>query len=302
MDDSIELTMGYYCRPREVQMTDMKGRVCVVTGANTGIGKETARGLAQMGAHVILACRSEEKARAAIEEIQSDTGNGAIEFHHLDLSSLAAVRESALTLAKRDLPLHVLVNNAGLAGLRGTTVDGWEMTMGVNHLGPFLWTLLLLDKLKASAPSRMVMVASQAHKRINGIDFDAQTKPTQSITGFPEYCVSKLANVLFSRSLGEQLEGTGVTTYSVHPGGVASDIFRKVPQPFRWVLLKFLLTNEEGAQTSIYCATDPELADVTGLYYAKSREKKPAPLARDDELAKRVWDFSEQAVKEFLDP
>ena len=281
-------------------MTDMKGRVCVVTGANTGIGKETARGLARMGAHVILACRSEAKAQAAIDDIRADTGNDAVEFHELDLASLAAVRDSALALAKRDLPLHVLINNAALAGVRGTTVDGWEIQMGVNHLGPFLFTMLLLDRLRASAPSRMVMVASRAHKRINGIDFEAQREKTRSVTGFPEYCVSKLANVLFARSLGEQLRGTGVTTYSVHPGGVASDIFRKVPQPLRWIIMKFLLTNEQGAQTSIHCATDPDLAKVTGRYYAKSREKKPAPLGRDDELAKRVWELSENAVREFL--
>ena len=281
-------------------MTDMKGRVCVVTGANTGIGKETARGLAAMGARVILAGRSEEKMAAAIEDIRETTGNEALEFHPLDLASLAAVRESALALAKRDLPLHVLINNAGMAGFRGTTVDGWENTMAINHLGPFLFTMLLLDKLKASAPSRMVMVSSRAHKRINGIDFEAQRESTRSVTGFPEYCVSKLANILFSRMLGEKLRGTGVTTYSVHPGGVASEIFRKVPQPFRWILLKFLLTNEQGAQTSIYCATDPDLADVTGRYYTKSREKKPAPLGRNDELAKKVWEFSENAVGEFL--
>ena len=279
----------------------MTGRTCIVTGANTGIGLETARQLAVLGARVVLACRSEAKGQAALADIKETTGSDLLEFHQLDLSSLAAVRESAETLLARDMPIHVLVNNAGLAGARGLTEDGWEAAFGVNHLGHFLWTLLLLPRLKKSAPARVVTVASHGHTRVERIDYDVLRSGAAGKTAFHEYCISKLANVLFSAELGRRLEGSGVTSYSLHPGGVASDIWRRVPQPFRWLMTRFMITNEEGARTSTYCACDPTLDGITGRYYKASAEAPAAPRVGDEEAAKRLWEFSEEAVGLRLD-
>ncbi len=272
--------------------------MCIVTGANTGIGLETARALAQLGAHVVLACRSEAKGQAALDDIKQTTGSELLEFHQLDLGSFVAIRESARALLANKRPIHVLINNAGLAGAHGLTKDGWEAHFGVNHLGHFLWSQLLLPRMKESAPARLVTVASHGHTRVERIDYDVLRTGAKSKTGFHEYCISKLANVLFSAEQGRRLDGTGVTTYSLHPGGVASDIWRRVPQPFRWLMTRFMITNAEGAETSTYCACDPELKGVTGRYYKKSAEAPAAPRALDGEAARRLWEFSEEAVAE----
>jgi NAD(P)-dependent dehydrogenase (short-subunit alcohol dehydrogenase family) len=278
---------------KEVRMSnELAGRSCIVTGANTGIGRVTALELARRGARVYLACRSEEKTKPAVDEIRASCGADAAHFLALDLASLASVRSCAEEFLSRGEPLHILVNNAGLAGQRGTTKDGFETTFGVNHLGHFLLTGLLMPRLRAAAPARIVNVASRAHIRAKGIDFDALRRPTATVTGFPEYCVSKLCNVLFSRLHGERLSGTGITTYAVHPGVIASDIWRRVPPPFRWLIKAFMKTNEEGAQTSVYCATSPDVAQHTGRYYADNQEKRVAKLALDDALATRLWDLS----------
>jgi NAD(P)-dependent dehydrogenase (short-subunit alcohol dehydrogenase family) len=202
------------------------------------------------------------------------------------------VRACAARFLETGDPLHVLIANAGLAGQRGLTKDGFERTFGVNHLGHFLLIELLLDRLKESAPSRIVIVASRAHTRAGGIDFDALTKPTVTTTGFPEYGVSKLANVLHAKELARRLEGTGVTTYALHPGVIASDVWRKVPWPIRPLMKLFMKTSEEGAATSIYCATAPELETKSGRYYDECREREPAPLANDAGLARELWDRS----------
>ncbi len=272
---------------------DVRDKVCLVTGANTGIGKVTARELAARGAHVILACRSEDKTRAAIDEIVAATGNDRVEFHALDLSNLAKVRASAEAFKARGLPLHVLVANAGLAGQRGTTDDGFELAFGVNHMGHFLFVNLLVDVLEASAPARVVVVASKAHYSAKGIDFDAVRGKTKSVTGLSEYEVSKLANVLFTSTLAKQLEGTGVTTYSLHPGVIASDVWRRIPWPIRPIMTSFMKSTEEGAQTSVYCATAPELAGESGQYYDECRARTPSAPARDEELAAELWKRSE---------
>lgn len=273
------------------------GKVCVVTGANTGIGKVTARELARLGAHVILTARSQATADAVAAEIRRETGNETVEGHALELGRLADVKRSAEALAARDLPIHLLVNNAGVAGQRGLTADGFELHFGVNHLGPFLFTNVLLDRVRAAAPARIVNVSSQAHYGAKeGIDFEAVRRSTPSLAGLPEYGVSKLANVLFSRELARRLEGTGVTTYALHPGVVGTDVWRRIPWPIVAIMRRFMLTPEDGAKTTLYCATDPALAGETGRYYDECREKKPSRQGLDDQLARELWHRSEEFV------
>lgn len=278
---------------------DLQGKVAVITGANTGIGRATALELASRGAEVILACRSKEKTIPVIQDIQAKTGNQQVTFHHLDLSSLKQVRESAESLLNSGRPIHLLINNAGLAGAKGQTQDGFEIAFGTNHLGHFLWTSLLLDRIIESGPARIVNVASKAHYGAKSIDWNALENTTQSATGFSEYEVSKLANVLHAKSLAKRLEGTGVTTYSLHPGVVASDVWREVPSPIRWLLKKFMISTEDGAATSLFCATSPNLGEQSGRYYDNCKEKKPSELAHDESLAETLWQRSEQWVAEF---
>ncbi|HEY8377963.1 MAG TPA: SDR family NAD(P)-dependent oxidoreductase, partial [Nannocystis sp.] len=210
----------------------MQGKHVLITGGNTGIGKATAIGLARMGAAVTITSRDMSKGEAAVADIRRASGSGAVRVMRLDLASLADVRRFAAEYLAEHARLHVLINNAGLLlSQRSETVDGFETTFGVNHLGHFLLVELLLDRLESSAPSRIVIVASRAHKRVRRIDWDALTKPTKTLTGFPEYGVSKLCNVLHARELARRLEGTGVTTYALHPGVIASDVWREVPWP-----------------------------------------------------------------------
>jgi retinol dehydrogenase-12 len=268
--------------------------VMIVTGANTGIGRATARALALKGAHVFLACRSEHKTQAVIEEIRSASSEATVEYLPLDLGDFDSIRRCADVFLRRDLPLHVLINNAGLAGKRGLTRSGFEPAFGVTHVGHFLLTKLLLDRIKTSAPARIVTVASRAHHRARGIDFQAVQRRGASVSGVAEYGVAKLANVLFSAELGRQLAGTGVTTYSLHPGVVATDVWRAVPWPARSLIKLFMLSPEDGARTTLYCATSADCANETGLYYDKCRAREPGPAARDRALAKALWDHSEQ--------
>jgi len=274
-------------------MADLKGRTFLVTGANTGIGKETSRVLAGRGGRVILAGRSEPKTRAAIDEIAAETPGADLDFLPLDLGDFESVRRAAAEVRE---PLHVLVNNAGLAGSRGMTTSGFELAFGTNHVGPFLLTNLLLDRLKEGAASdgaaRIVNVASVGHFQARGIDWEAVRRPTATRTGFPEYCVSKLANVLHAQELASRLDGTDITTYSLHPGAVASDVWRKVPWPVRPVMKKFMKSVEGGAQTSIFCATDPDLANQSGRYYDTCREMEPSSRATPA-LAAELWTHSE---------
>jgi NAD(P)-dependent dehydrogenase (short-subunit alcohol dehydrogenase family) len=202
--------------------THLDGRVAFITGANTGIGLATAIALAKQGAELFITCRSAEKALAASAEIQRTSGNSRVTGLSMDLEDLASIRACAQDFLGRERPLHVLINNAGLAGARGLTKSGFELAFGVNHVGHFLLTTLLLDRIRASAPARIVTLASKAHYRAPGIDWDAVRRPTKTRTALHEYGVSKLANVLFSAELARRLAGTGVTTYSLHPGVVAS--------------------------------------------------------------------------------
>jgi retinol dehydrogenase 12 len=248
---------------------------------------------------VYLACRSADGGRRAIEEISGQTGNRELELLSLDLGDLASVRRCAEEFLAKDEPLHVLINNAGVAGARGLTASGFERMFGTNHVGPFLLTGLLLDRIRESAPSRIVNVASVAHYEVPGIDWDAVRRPTRTITGMREYRVSKLANVLHAQELARKLTGTGVTTYALHPGVIASDIWRRVPWPIRPVMKRRMDTPEHGARTSLYCATSEEVAGESGRYYDHCRVKEPAAAATA-ELAGELWrrssEWTEQTV------
>lgn len=268
--------------------------VVIVTGANTGIGRATARALALEGAHVFLACRSEEKTQPVIEEIRRASSQATVEYLPLDLGDFDSIRRCADAFLRRDLPLHVLINNAGLTGRRELTRSGFEVAFGVTYVGHFLLTRLLLDRIKASAPARIVTVASAAHYQAQTIDFDAVRRPSATASGLAAYGVAKLANVLFSAELGRRLEGTGVATYSLHPGVVASDVWRLVPWPVRPLIKLFMLSTEDGARTTLFCATSPECATETGLYYDKCQARTPSAAAQDRTLAMALWDQSER--------
>ena len=274
-------------------MTDLAGQTFLVTGGNTGIGLATARGLAARGGRVHIACRSAARAQAAVAAITAATGSDQVSFLLLDLADLASVRACAPAFLTRGEPLHALINNAGMGGARGLTADGFELAFGTNHLGHFALTRALADHLAACAPARVVTVASDAHYRAPGVDFASLRRPTRSWTGLPEYAVSKLCNVLFSQELARRMAGRGVTSYALHPGVAASGIFRRMPQPFRSVIKLFMISPEQGARTSLYCATDPGLAGASGRFYDNCAEREPSPAATAG-LACRLWEQSEE--------
>ncbi len=269
------------------------GRVALITGASSGIGRATARELAKQGWQVFIACRSTKRAQPALDEIRAASPSATNGLLSLELGDFDSVRRCAEAFLARDLPLHLLICNAGLAGVRGFTKSGFELAFGVNHMGHFLLTALLQERIKSSAPARIVTVASKAHYRVRGIDWDDVRRPTKTATGMPEYGVSKLSNVLFSAELGRRLAGTGVATYSLHPGVVASDIWRPVPWPLRALVKLAMKSPEEGAATTLYCATSPKAAEDTGLYYEQCRPKEPSKLAQDLALAAQLWKRSE---------
>ena len=278
--------------------SDLSGRRFIITGPYSGIGRATARNLAARGAAVVLAGRSLERGQALAAELRRPGETDRIEVLALDLADLASVRAAAEQVLARDGRIDGLINNAGVAGSRGRTRNGFELTFGVNHLGHFLFTRLLEARLRESAPARVVNVASEAHRRINGIDFAALRAPTRTRTGLYEYGVSKLCNILFTREMARRWAGSGITAYALHPGVIATDIWRSVPQPLRWLLTRWMKTPEAGAATSIRCATDPALANVNGGYFMNERERYPSRTAQDEALAARLWDESESMIKD----
>ena len=274
----------------------MQGKTVLVTGANTGIGRVTAEDLARRGAHVFLACRSEERTRPVVDAIEAAGGRAT--FLALDLGDLESVSACAKSFLAKSRSLDVLVNNAGLAGQRGITKQGFELAFGTNHVGHFLLTKLLLPALREPSSARIVNVSSGSHRSATGIDFGAVRRKTASVSGMPEYGVSKLANVLFAKELARGKAGSGVLSAALHPGVVASDVWRSVPWPFRSLMKLFMLTNEQGAATSIHCATTSDLED--GAYYDKSRPKHPSRTAQDEALAAELWQRSEEWVAPFV--
>jgi NAD(P)-dependent dehydrogenase (short-subunit alcohol dehydrogenase family) len=280
--------------------TPMQGKVCLVTGATSGIGAVTARELARRGAHVIIVGRNRARCEATLEQIRTESGNTSAEFYLADLSAQGDIRRLAEEVRARHPQIHVLVNNAGgMFPQRRESVDGTEMTIALNHIGYFLLTNLLLEPLKAAAPARVVSVASDAHTWAKSIDFDdLQSRKRYGM--FRSYAQSKLANLLFTFELARRLVGTGVTANALHPGFVATNIFVGPGIMARFIMLAaavVAISPEEGAKTSVYLASSPEVEGVTGQYFVKCKSAKPSPAALDADAARRLWDVSAELTR-----
>jgi NAD(P)-dependent dehydrogenase (short-subunit alcohol dehydrogenase family) len=274
--------------------------LAVVTGSNTGIGKETARGLVKRGYRVVMACRDARKAAGAAEELkQSDPANAAlVETAPLDLGSFDSIRGFAVDLVDRwgDSGLDLLVNNAGLwPTTRSTTADGLETTFGVNHVGTFLLTRELLPLLKKAPAARVVNLTSKLHYRGKMVWDDLQFEQ-RSFSGPTAYNQSKLANVLFTKALARRLQGTSVTTNAVHPGVVTTELARDYPTILTKLFHLFTISPEQGAACSLYVATAPELAETTGAYFESSKEKAAAKAACDEAAQERLWTLTEDLL------
>jgi NAD(P)-dependent dehydrogenase (short-subunit alcohol dehydrogenase family) len=282
----------------------LDGKTVIITGANTGIGKETAIDLAKRGARVIIACRNIEKGKEALKEIQEQGNSQQVYLQKLDLASLKSVREFAENIKKNEPKLDVLINNAGVMMCPYMkTEDGFEMQLGVNHLGHFLLTNLLLDLLTRSSPSRVVNLSSLGHKLTTRFNFENFVNNENTYGKIDAYAQSKLANILFTKELAKRLEGTGVTTYAVHPGSVKTELGRHTMMSIKVVelLLKpiMLLTSKtpyQGAQTSLYCAVSEDLERVSGRYYADCAEATSSEASTNEQDAKTLWDVSAKLV------
>ena len=278
----------------------MKGKVVVVTGSNVGVGLETAVGVAALEATTVLACRNEAKAAAAAAEVTRRTWNDDVHVVRLDLADLESVRAAADEILTRWDRLDVLVNNAGGTwSYRLLTAQGFEQTFGVNHLGPFYLTNLLLDRLRAGAPSRIVSLTSVGHHAARrGMRFD-DLQSERRFEGFEAYCRSKLANLLFTRELARRMQGSAVTANAAHPGGVRSsfgmdgDLAGMSVWGIRLVR-PFEISPRRGARTSIFLASSPDVAAKTGMYWVRSKPGHMSRQARDDAAAARLWDESEK--------
>jgi NAD(P)-dependent dehydrogenase (short-subunit alcohol dehydrogenase family) len=284
-------------------MSDMEGKTVVVTGGSSGIGLETAASLAARGARVVLTARNADKGRAAVASLGQRLGADAqVQLVVFDLADLSSVRKGAAEVLEQAPRLDVLVNNAGvILSERAETVDGFEATFATNHLGPFLLTNLLLDRMKASAPSRVVTVASSAHSSARtGLPFD-DLQSERHYRAMRVYGQSKLANILFTLELARRLSGTGVTANSLHPGTVRTGYGRDGDA--RGLLAfgitissPFFLSPARGASTSVYLASSPDVEGVSGEYFVKCRPKQPRRWAQDPDAARRLWQVSEQLV------
>lgn len=272
----------------------MENKICLVTGANAGIGLETARGLAQEGATVVMVCRNRERGEKAQSDIQESTGNQDVHLYIADLAAQKQIRDLASRFLSEYDRLDVLINNAGvfLPDLQLTEED-YEATFAINHLAYFLLTHLLLDTIKSTPGARIVNVSSNAHQSAR-INFDALEK-VSSYNGFVAYGQSKLANVLFTYELARRLEGTGITCNALHPGVVATNIANQGLSFFTVffrLFSPFFKSPESGAATSLYLASSPDVAGTTGKYFADKSEKKSSPRSHDESTAKRLWDLS----------
>lgn len=270
----------------------MAGKVCVVTGANAGIGRATAVALARMGARVGMVSRSRERGEAARAEVARESGSAAVELFVADLSVQAEVRRLAAEIRERCDRLDVLVNNAAVYARRRTlSPDGIELQLAVNHLAPFLLTRLLLELLERSAPARVVTVSSEAHRAV-ALEWD-DLQGERRYGGLRAYGAAKLANLLFTRELARRTAETGVAANAVHPGVVGTELLFGGWGPLR-LLGRFMRTPAEGARVVVRAASAPELSGITGRYFRDEREIRPSAAALDDEAARRLWRVSEE--------
>jgi NAD(P)-dependent dehydrogenase (short-subunit alcohol dehydrogenase family) len=278
--------------------TTMQGKTVLITGAGSGIGRETARGLALAGASIVMTCTSREKTGPVCDALKKETGNSAIDLMHLDLASPESIREFAAEFSRRYTHLHVLINNAGIFSLkRQETPQGFERTVAVNYLGPFLLTRLLLPVITQTAGSRIINVASDAYTqgRIDPDDFHLQ----KNYSGIKAYGASKFALILFTLELADRLRHTGVTVNVLHPGTVATGIWQLWPGTWYQGLIDrvmgmFSSTTGEAARTSICLAASAAVQGITGAYFAKEKQKDLAPKCMDADLQKRLWQLSEK--------
>lgn len=271
----------------------MDGKVCLVTGANSGVGMATARELARLGATVVMVARSRERAEPVLAEIRRATGNQKVELMIADLSSQQSIHSLAAAFKQKYDQLHVLVNNAGaIFQKRAVTVDGLEATFALNHLGYFLLTNLLLDLIKASAPARIISVSSGAHA-MGSIQFD-DLQSERKYGAMRAYSQSKLANILFTVELARRLAGTGVTANCLHPGFVRSGFATETAgsRALLAVLRPFTISPEQAAETPVYLATSAEVAGVTGKYFIKKRVARSTAASTDMAAARRLWQVS----------
>lgn len=280
----------------------MDGRVCVVTGANTGIGFETACGLAAQGAHVVLTVRTEEKAHEALAAIEARVPGASLEVALLDLGDLSNVRAVGVDIREKHRRIDVLVNNAGvILEDRRLTVDGHEMTFAINYLGHYLLTRLLAPSLIEGKPGRVINVSSEAHRVSDGLDFDDLQWERRSYSAIGAYADSKLANLLFTRSLSRRLDPQDVTVHAVHPGAVRSRFGQDgdLGALKAWMVRlagPLMKTPEAGAATTLFVAQSDDGRRMTGGYFADCKVKTPTSAARDDAAAHRLWSLSAEMV------
>ncbi len=274
------------------QATSHKRKVCIVTGANTGIGKVTALALAKTGMRVVMVCRSAERGEATRAEIAAQSENRAVDLIVGDLSLQSQVRQVAEEFKARYERLDVLINNAAvMTRTRTLTAEGFEAMFALNHLAYFLLTNLLLDTMKASAPARIVNVCSNAHRFVKKLDFD-DLQGEKRFGTLRAYALSKLENIYFTYALARRLAGTGVTANALHPGVIRSELNRQMPAFAVWLFNRFTKPPEEGAATSLYLSSSPEVEGVNGKYFDECREKKTTPISYDVEESEKLWRLS----------
>ena len=284
----------------------LHGKTVIITGGNSGIGKETAVDLAKRGAKVIIGCRNLKRADVALEEIRQESGNTDVHLKEIDLSSLSSVNKFAKEIIANEERLDILINNAGIAFVeQNKTEDGFEMHFGVNHLGHFLLTNLLLDLIKKSTPSRIITVSSRAYHVVKGINFD-DINLKKEYSSVSAYGHSKLANILFAYELNKRLQGSGVSTFSLHPGIVVTNISRHLSM-FKYKMIEIIAKPimdilfqdaRKGAQTTICCAVEQNLERLSGQFFFNC---KPDLLTLSDNESKKLWEVSEKMVEKYLE-
>ncbi len=274
---------------------DIANKVCLITGATSGIGKETAKELAARGAIVVLVARDIMKGEDVKDEIHESSPKAKIDIMTCNLASFDSIRQFADKFKARYNNLHVLINNAGIwEPKKQLSEDGIELNFAVNHLAPFLLTNLLLEPIMASAPAKIINVSSEAHRhahiQFNDLEFN------NKFSSYRSYGQSKLANILFTKKLSHKLKGSGLTVNSLHPGFVDTNLFDKMPVPLKWIMKPFMISPGRGAQTTLYLVTSSEVEKTSGEYFVNSKPKKPNQEALRKDIADRLWEISENYV------